>query len=182
MEKGELFWLAPRAVRLPYRPRAMDTVPEALQGLVDCGNGAQALLWQLDWAHLCTAERSWLEGGEDLPAIGFHWLDRAATLMRVCAQNQQTVAIIDVPTRRLTQLAISDLMRAMGGDAWLGEGLVALVWGFAREALLHPKAVRWPLACRGAVFPSGDGLHVGWWAPSVDIAKYEQNQPVAPAK
>jgi hypothetical protein len=171
MVDGEPFWLERRVAPLPYRSKAMAPVPKPLRALVDCGDDAQALLWQLDWSQLGEAERSWLEGGESLPAIGFLWLDRAATLLRLCAQQQQPVAILDVPSRRLTQLSISDLMHAMGSDAWLGDGLVALVWGFAHEALMRPQAIRWPLACRGAVFPSGDGLDVGWWAPSIDIGR-----------
>ncbi len=171
MVDGELFWIERRAVPLPYRPKMLDPVPKPLRALVDCGDDAQAVLWQLDWTRLDAAERSWLEGGECLPAIGCLWLDRAATLMRLCAQQKRSVAILDVPSRRLTQLAISDLMHAMGNDAWPGDALVALVWGFAHEALMRPQAIRWPLTCRGAVFPSGDGPDVGWWAPTVDIGR-----------
>lgn len=171
MEDAELFWLEPRAAPLPYRPKALDSVPKPLRALVNCGEDAQSVLWQLDWAQLDAADRSWLEGGESLPTIGFLWLDRAVMLMRLGVQRKQPVAILDVPSRRLTQLAISDLMSAMGGDVWLGDGLVALVWGFAHEALTRPQALRWPLACRGAVFPSHDGLSVGWWAPTADIRR-----------
>lgn len=171
MADGELFWLERRAAPLPYRPKTIDAVPQPLRALVGCGGDAQTLLWQLDWAQLGAAERNWLEGGESLPALGFLWLDRAAALMRLCAQQKQSVAILDVPSRRLTQLAISDLMHAMGSDAWLGDGLVALVWGFEHEALMRPQAIRWPLACRGAVFPSGGGLDVGWWASPADIER-----------
>ena len=169
MVDTELFWLERSAAPLPYRSRGIDPVPKPLRALVDCGGDARAALWQLDWAQLDAADRLWLEGGECLPTIGFHWLDRAATLIRHGAQQEQSVAILDVPSRHLTQLAISDLMHVMGGDSWLGDALVAVVWGFAHEALMRPQAIRWPLMCRGAVFPSGDGLDVVWWAPSVDI-------------
>jgi hypothetical protein len=169
MENGERFWLERRVAPLPYRRQALDAVPKPLRALVDCGDGAQSCLWRLDWAQLGAAERGWLESGEYLPDIGFLWLDRAAALMRAGVQRQQPVAILDVPARRLTQLAISDLMHVMGSDAWLGDGLVALVWGFAYEDLVRPQPAGWPLACRGAVFPSGDGLDVGWWAPQDDI-------------
>ena len=164
-----LFWLERHAAPLPYRAKAIDAPPRPLRALVDCGDGVQAWQWQLDCAQLDSAHRGWLEGGEYVPAIAFHWLARAAALMRLGAQAQQPVAILEVASRRLTQLSVSDLMHDMGSDAWVGDGLVALVWGFAHDALMRPQAIRWPLAYRGAVFPSGDGLNVGWWAPAADI-------------
>lgn len=171
MGDDELFWLERSAAALPYRREPMETAPAPLRALVDCGAGAQALRWRLDWALLGEAQRTWLESGEYLPALGYYWLERAAALMQLAAQQKQSAAILEVPSRRLTQLAISDLMHALSGDAWLDDAQVALVWGFGHEALMHPQAIRWPLLCRGAVFPCGDGLDVGWWAPAAEIAK-----------
>ena len=171
MEDGELFWLERRMPALPFRPKTEPSAPKPLRALIDCGAETPSLTWQLDWSQLGADERRWMEGGEYLPALAFLWLDRAAALMRRSVQQQQPVAILEVPSRRLTQLSISDLMHVMGSDAWLGDAQVALVWGFGHEALTHPQAIRWPLACRGAVFPSGDGLNVGWWAPAIDVAK-----------
>ena len=170
MDDGDIIWIEPRSAALAFRSRLLNSAPKPLQALVACGEDAQTLLWQLDWAQLGADERTWLEGGEYLPALAFDWLDRAATLMRLCDQQRQSAALLEVPSRCLTQLSISDLMHAMGSDIWLDDAQVALVWGFAHDALMHPQTIRWPLPCRGAVFPHGDGLSVGWWAPSADIA------------
>ncbi|MDO5086300.1 MAG: hypothetical protein Q4D74_01670 [Comamonadaceae bacterium] len=35
---------------------------------------------------------------------------------------------------------------------------------------MQPHAPRRPLYCRGAAFPCGDGLDIGWWALPADIS------------
>lgn len=171
MADGELFWIERPVAALPFRHESQGGAPKALQALIDCGAKTPALTWRLDWQALGADERRWIEGGEYLPALGFLWLERAAALIRWSVQHQQPVAILELPSRRLTRLSISDLMHVMGSDVWLADAQVALVWGFAHEALTHPQATRWPLPCRGAVYPSGDGLDVGWWAAASDIAQ-----------
>lgn len=171
MENGDPFWIERRVAALPFRPQTLDAAPRPLRALIDCGDAAQTLLWQLDWERLGADERTWIEGGEYLPALSFQWLDRAAALMRLCAQQKQPAAVLEVPSRRLTQLSISDLMHVMGSDVWLADAQVALVWGLPSEALVRPRAIAWPVPCRGAVYPCGDGLNVGWWAPSSDISR-----------
>jgi hypothetical protein len=171
MRDSALFWLQCRAAALPYRPTSLDAPASPLQAMIDCGADAQPLLWRLEWQRLDQAERRWLEGGEYLPAICTLWLERAAALMRFGAQQRLSVAILEVAARRLTQLSISDLLHVMAGDAWQGDGQVALVWGFGHEALVSTSALAWPLACRGAVFPATDGLDVGWWATPADIGQ-----------
>lgn len=163
-----IFWVERHVAALPYCSEAMDLAPGALRTRVDCGAHTPSLLWRLDWQRLEGHQRAWIEGGEYLPALGFHWLERAAALMRMCARQQQATAILEVQSGRLTQLAISDLMHVMGSDAWLDDAQVALLWGFAPEALTRARPPR-PLACRGAVFPCGDGLNVGWWALPADV-------------
>ena len=172
MREGEdLFWLERRVPPLPFHARVLEMAPKPLRSLVDCGPDARPVVWRLDWAHLGAEERAWIEDGEYLPALGFHWLDRTATLMRWCGRQRWPAALLEVPSRRLTQLSISDLLHVMGSGAWLADAQVALVWGFAHDALVRPRAVRWPLPCRGAVFPYGDGLNVGWWAQAADLTR-----------
>lgn len=169
MDNSHTLWIACPTATLPFRPEAMGRPAEPLHTLVDCGEQAQALRWRLDWQQLHEHDRTWIESGEYLPALVSIWLAQAAALLRWCTQQACSAAVLHVPSRRLVQLSISDLMHAMGGDAWLADAQVALVWGFAHDALMQPHALRRPLLCRGAVFPCGDGLDVGWWALPADI-------------
>lgn len=157
------------AAALPYRLHPPSAPPQTLSALIDCGEQARHSLWQLDWAQLDARARGILESGEYLPALAFHWLERAAALLDFCTQEQCPAAILDIPKRRLTQLAISDLLAVMGSDLWLAEAQVALIWGFDAEALHH--GWRQLLPCRGALYPCTDGLNSGSWAQADDLAK-----------
>jgi hypothetical protein len=159
-----------RHVELPYRAEPAGAAPAPLRALLDCGSDAQTRLWRLDWAALAADERAWLEGGEALPALTFAWLERAAALMRLCAQHGWPAAVLELPSKGLVQLSIDDVTHAVASSAWYADAQVALVWGMAHEALTHPQRVRWPLPCRGAVYPLADGLDVGWWAAASDVA------------
>lgn len=156
-------------IALPFSAHAM-TAPKPLQTWLRCEGGAETVLWRLDWGRLAADDRDFLEGGEYLPALGFCWLARAAALLRFCRARQLSAALLHLPSRQLTALAISDVLHMMGSDAWLDDGQIALVWGMPHQALMPPAVVRQPLPCRGAVFPCGDGLNTGWWARAEDIA------------
>lgn len=170
MPDRDTCWVTPQPSALPFFVERLDAIPAPVRSLVHCGEESEAWRYRLDWVRLANGDRQWLEGGEYLPALCLAWLDRAAALLRWCAQNRSPAALLDVPSRRLLQLSITDLLYAMGSGAWFAEGQVALVWGFAHDILMQPRSVRWPLRCRGAVFPCGDGLDTGCWAPAADLA------------
>ncbi|MDO5091236.1 MAG: hypothetical protein Q4D61_06780 [Cardiobacteriaceae bacterium] len=159
----------PLSATLPYRVHNTCAPPAALRALIDCGTAAQTQHWQLDWTRLDARSRAILESGEYLPALAFHWLERTAAILQFCTQQQYSAAILDVPARRLTQLSVSDVLAVMGSDLWLADGQIALVWGFASEALIR----RWqhPLSCRGALYPCTDGLDTAFCAQPDDLAK-----------
>lgn len=157
------------AAALPYRVHSLQAPPQALSALINCREDAQHTLWQLDYPRLDVRARAILESGEYLPALAFHWLEIAAALLDFCTQAQCPAAILEVPQRRLTQLAISDLLSVMGRDIWLADAQVALIWGFAHQAL-H-RDLRRGMPCRGAIYPCADGLNIGYWAVAQDLAK-----------
>lgn len=168
MSNSNIFWVL-QDIALPFSPRP-DAVPEHLGKLIDCG-GAQSLVWSLQWQKLRAEDRACLESGEYLPALAFSWQLRAAALMRACVQTKQAAGLLEVHTRRLHLLHLDVLMQAMASDAWLADAQVALVWGFAHDALMRPEKIRWPLPCRGAAYSCQDGLNVGWWALPEDVAR-----------
>lgn len=154
---------------LPFVEQAL-SLPASLRARVQCGSDAVPTLWRLDWAQLAADDRAFLESGEYLPALAFCWLQQAAAQLRFCRQHGYRAALWVRPTGQLTELAISDLMQVMGSDIWLDDAQIALLWGVPHHALM-PGRWRQPLHCRGALFPCGDGLNIGWWAPLEDRAQ-----------